>query len=93
MTRLTEWRDATNLRLELRELAGGAIAEIARLRFENSEMRRTFGSHPLFEEKAAEIARLRSALQEIVDNSWGDSRDHVVVAKRALEQGGNDANS
>lgn len=34
---------------------------------ENTEMRRTFGSHPLFEEKDAEIASLRAALNGLLE--------------------------
>ena len=48
------------------KLLGEAADEIERLQHENAEMRRTFGSHPLFEEKDREIERLRAREAELL---------------------------
>ena len=44
------------------DLFNAAADRLDHLEWENAEMRRTFGSHPLFAEKDDEIARLKAAL-------------------------------
>ncbi len=58
-----------------RALVERQAAEIERLRHENDEMRRTYGSHPLFKEKEAEIERLRAALKPFADPKLLDDDD------------------
>lgn len=52
---------------------------IQRLQHENAEMRRTFGSHPLFAEKDAEIAGLKRLLNAIyIEAGEGTSRGRAI---------------
>jgi acyl transferase domain-containing protein len=58
---------------------------IARLEHENAEMRRTFGSHPLFAEKDARIAELERRVDDHRESSRAYSAHAISLEDRCKE--------